>query len=116
MRRPVSLFLFLMLLFSFLSFTSVVRADGHPYITTEGANNTLEYWSVDKAGNEELPHKILTGIKLDKTAPSGSIAINNNATYANSISVTLNLTASDAASGVYQVRFSNDGAWGTFRF
>lgn len=42
---------------------------GQPRITTENANNTLEYWSIDKAGNEELPHKILTGIKLDKTAP-----------------------------------------------
>jgi len=46
-----------------------VSVDGQPLITTEGANNTLEYWSVDNAGNEELPHKILTGIKLDKTAP-----------------------------------------------
>jgi len=50
--------------------SKTVSADGHPLITTEGANNTLEYWSVDKAGNEELPHKILTGIKLDKTYPT----------------------------------------------
>ena len=47
-----------------------VGADGQPLITTEGANNTLEYWSVDNAGNEELPHKTLTGIKLDKTVPT----------------------------------------------
>ncbi|MEM4713762.1 MAG: NosD domain-containing protein, partial [Candidatus Bathyarchaeia archaeon] len=46
-----------------------VSVDGHPLITTEGANNTLEYWSVDNAGNEEIPHKFLTSIKLDKTAP-----------------------------------------------
>ena len=46
-----------------------VSIDGQPYVTTEGANNTLEYWSVDAAGNEEFPHKVLTGIKLDKTAP-----------------------------------------------
>jgi hypothetical protein len=46
-----------------------VSVDGQPLITTEGANNTLEYWSVDQAGNEELPHKILTDIKLDKTPP-----------------------------------------------
>jgi len=46
-----------------------VSVDGYPYITSEGANNTLEYWSIDNAGNEELPHKILTGIKLDKTSP-----------------------------------------------
>lgn len=47
-----------------------VSIDGQPYITTEGANNTLEYWSVDNVGNEELPHKILTGINLDKTFPA----------------------------------------------
>jgi len=47
-----------------------VSIDGQPRINTEGANNILEYWSVDNVGNEELPHKILTGIKLDKTAPT----------------------------------------------
>jgi len=47
-----------------------LNVDGQPLITTESSNNTLEYWSVDNAGNEEFPHKILTGIKLDKTAPS----------------------------------------------
>jgi len=46
-----------------------IGTDGQPLITTQGANNTLEYWSVDDASNEELPHKVLTGIKLDKTVP-----------------------------------------------
>jgi parallel beta-helix repeat protein len=50
--------------------TKTVSADGQPLITTEGADNKLEYWSIDKAGNEELPHKILTGIKLDETYPT----------------------------------------------
>ena len=46
-----------------------VSAHGQPLITTEGADNKLEYWSVDNAGNEES-HHILTGIKLDKTYPA----------------------------------------------
>ena len=46
-----------------------VSTHGQPLITTECSSNTLEYWSIDNAGNEESPHKILTGIKLDKTAP-----------------------------------------------
>jgi PKD repeat protein len=50
-------------------FTKRLSVDGQPHITTESANNTLEYWSMDNAGNEELPHKILTEIKLDKIAP-----------------------------------------------
>jgi hypothetical protein len=177
----------------------VLSTDGQPYIATEGANNTLEYWSVDNTGNEELPHNKLTEIKLDKTQPTTSInlsgvlgnndwlisnvsvsmsandtlsgvdkieySFNNltwtvyiaplnitdegptsiyyrsvdkarnvetarnatikidktppkgsitiNATYTASASVTLRLTAMDATSGVYQVRYSNDGVWDT---
>ncbi len=85
--------------------------DDQPVITTEGANNTLEYWSVDNNNNEELPHKILTGIKLDKTAPAGSIKINSTRAYTDLTSVTLILNATDKTSGVYQVRFSDDGIW-----
>jgi cell division septation protein DedD len=81
-----------------------------PRITTEGAANTLEYWSVDNAGNNEQ-HKTLTQIKLDKTAPTGSIQINSGATYATSTSLILTLLAIDSVSGVSQVRFSNDGVW-----
>ena len=47
--------------------TKSVNVDGQPQITSAGANNTLEYWSVDKTGIEETPHRILTGIKLTKT-------------------------------------------------
>jgi hypothetical protein len=89
-----------------------VSAHGQPLITCEGADNKLEYWSIDNAGNEES-HHVLTEIKLDKTAPTGSVSISNDATYTNSISVTLALTASDDTSGVYQVRYSNDGVWDT---
>jgi hypothetical protein len=37
--------------------TQNASANGQPRITTEGANNTLEYWSIDSAGNEEPPTK-----------------------------------------------------------
>jgi hypothetical protein len=50
-----------------------VRTHGQPNIAIENANNTLEYWSVDNARIEELPHKILTGIKLDKSPPTVEI-------------------------------------------
>jgi len=93
-----------------------VSAHGQPLITTESANNTLEYWSVDNAGNEEIPHKVLTEIKLDKTAPSGTILINNDDANTTTVTVTLNLSASDATSGVSQMRFSNDGTtWTTWK-
>ena len=93
--------------------TKNVSTDGQPMITTESANNTLEYWSIDNADHEELPHNILTGIKIDKTAPTGSITINITDVYTTSTSVTLILTADDEISGVNLVRFSNDGMWNT---
>ena len=88
------------------------NSSGQPRITTEGANNKLEYWSVDKASNEET-HHILTGIKLDKTSPKGSVMINGDSQITNSTSARLSLTATDNTSGVDQARFSNDGVWDT---
>ena len=87
-----------------------VSVDGQPMITSEGTNNTLEYWSVDWAGNEEAPHKVLTGIKLDKTKPSSSITFNgtvgeNNWFISN---VTVTLTAEDSLSGVDSIFYSFD--------
>jgi hypothetical protein len=70
-------------------------------------NNTIEYWSVDNAGNEELPHKILTGIKLDKTAPSimhVSRVPENNVEPDQEVKVSVNVT--DLLSGVQNVVLS----------
>ncbi|HKZ94228.1 MAG TPA: PKD domain-containing protein [Candidatus Bathyarchaeia archaeon] len=89
-----------------------VSVYGQPLIATEGTSNTLEYWSVDNAGNEE-EHHILTEIKLDKTTPTGTVLINNGDPYTASSFVTLTSTATDATSGVYRVRYSNDGVWET---
>jgi hypothetical protein len=50
--------------------TMSVAADGQPYITTQGTNNTLEYWSVDSNGITESPHNILTGIILQQSTVS----------------------------------------------
>jgi len=44
-----------------------VAGNGQPLITTEGSNNTLEYWSVDSYGITETPHNFLTGIKLSSS-------------------------------------------------
>ncbi len=89
-----------------------VSSDGQPLITEESANNTLEYWSVDNAGNQEAP-KILTFIKIDKTVPTGSITINDGAASTTSTQVKLALSAEDATSGVDQMRFFDSiyGEW-----
>jgi hypothetical protein len=86
-----------------------VTANGQPVITTEGSNNTLEYWSTwysYETGTMELPHVTLTGIQVDKTPPTGSITTSNN--IVNSATVTLSLYATDNVSRVAQMRFSND--------
>jgi hypothetical protein len=41
-----------------------------PFILSEErSDNSIEFWSVDGIGNEELPHNIIEGISIDKTAP-----------------------------------------------
>jgi hypothetical protein len=94
--------------------TQNVSAGGMPVITTESANNTLEYWStwsVYGTGNMELAHTTITALKLDKTAPTATLQINGGAASTTSATVTLTLNAADATSGVAQVRFSNDAAF-----
>ena len=81
-----------------------VGADGQPFITEEGKNNVLIYWSADNAGNQE-PRQTLSTIKLDKTVPTGSIKINDGAASTTSTQVKLTLSSEDATSGVSQMRF-----------
>jgi hypothetical protein len=89
-----------------------VSVNGQPLITTEDANNTLEYWSVDNVGNEEFPHKILTGIKLDKTPPAILITSPSLSYEARSSTLTVTWTGSDEISGIshYEIRLDR-GAW-----
>jgi PKD repeat protein len=47
-------------------------------------------------------------IVLDTTSPTGSVTIAQGATYTNSTSVTLTLSADDATSGIAYMRFSDD--------
>jgi hypothetical protein len=85
-----------------------VTANGQPTITTEGSSNTLEYWStwdVYGTGLNDLPHVTLTEIKLDKTAPVGSIITS---ATTSTTTITLALSATDGTSGIAQMRFSND--------
>ena len=73
----------------------------------EGTTN-LTYFATDKAKNVE-DQKTLT-IKIDKSAPAGSVTINDGASRTRSRSVELTLSATDPSaggSGVSQMRISN---------
>jgi hypothetical protein len=67
----------------------------------------LTYFATDKAANVE-DKKTLT-LKIDKSAPTGSVTINDGASRTRSRSVTLTLSATDPSpgSGVSQMRISN---------
>ena len=82
--------------------TKTLSVDGQPKITTEGSNNTLEYWSVDFNGNQETRHT-LTQIKLDKTAPTANAGSSKTVTLGES--VTLSGEGSSDANGVASYRW-----------
>lgn len=76
--------------------------------------HTIEYYSRDKAcdyhgvpGNEEEPKSFT--LKINRNKPTASISINNGAEYTNSRSVTLYLDYDDSCSGVWKVRYKNEG-------
>ena len=62
--------------------------------------------------------RLSDSITVDTTNPTGVIQVDGGASYATSTSVALSLSASDATSGVAEMRFSNDGsswsAWETY--
>ena len=89
--------------------TCNITANGQPTITTESNNNTVEYWStwnVYGTALNELPHTTVTEIKLDKTAPIGTIT--TDITTILTPTIMLTLEATDGTSGVAQMHFSND--------
>jgi hypothetical protein len=81
----------------------------------EGINNKLEYWSVDKAGNEEQ-HHFLSSIKLDKTGPTiGNLARTPDNDVQPNQQVTISVDVTDSMSGVENVRLiynaNNSALW-----
>jgi subtilisin-like proprotein convertase family protein len=60
----------------------------------------------DQAGNISVA---TATIVLDTASPGGQVTINNGAAHSSRTAVTLGLAATDATSGVTQMRFSNDG-------
>jgi Tol biopolymer transport system component len=72
-------------------------------------DNTITATATDGAGN---PNSLPVHIIYDSTPPTGSILINNGASFTAVPQVTLSLSAADA-NGVTNMRLSNDGnTWG----
>ncbi len=77
-------------------------------INTEGSH-TVQYWSVDQAGNVEIPHKSVT-VKIDLTAPQTQANYPApGATGWYGSNVTVNFTATDGGSGTKETRYKVNG-------
>jgi hypothetical protein len=104
---------------------STTTTPGVWFPTTSGATLTqssdgawyLHYRAVDGSGNVTSGYEGL--YRIDKTPPTASISINNNAMFTQATSVSLGVTANDSLSGVSQMRFSNDNntwsSWEPFK-
>ncbi len=86
-----------------------VSEAGQPLISAEGDNNTLECWSIDEFDNEELPHNMLTEIKLDKTPPSISILSPEDESAVGESPITITGIVKDALSGIEDVEIDIGG-------
>ncbi len=75
--------------------------------TASNGSHTLAARARDAAGNATTT--TLLTVTVDNQAPTGTVTINNGAAATNSTSATLTLSASDALTGVTQMRFSNNG-------
>lgn len=75
-------------------------------INTNGVN-TLEYWTIDQAGNVEMPHKTIT-INVDQAAPvtaANQTPAANAAGWNNTSPVTVNFSATDSGSGLKETHY-----------
>ena len=52
---------------------NIYDTSNKPKISTDYYNNTIEFWSVDAAQNEETPHNLIHDIKIDRTKPTVTI-------------------------------------------
>ena len=88
--------------------------DWHNYtgafnVSGEG-RHTIYYQAQDNAGNWESIKTVT--VKIDATAPTGSLALNNGDTVTYATLVRLTTTSTDAHSGVGDVRFRDvNGPW-----
>ncbi len=76
-------------------------------LTVSGSGtHTLEFWSVDAAGNVETPHAVVTFL-VDDVAPATSSDVATS--YANSATISLTATDNAGGSGVSATYYSIDG-------
>jgi hypothetical protein len=92
---------------TYYSLDGAVRVLGTTVVTAAAGAHTLEFWSEDKAANEELPHKTVA-FSIDPVAPTTtSDAVPY---YLGPATVTLLANDNAGGSGVSQTYYKLDGA------
>ncbi len=81
-----------------------------PVSASAEGTNTLQYWSVDAAGNVEAT-KTAT-VLIDTVAPAGSFAVSHGAAFTGTTTVTFDSTMTADA---YQMRFDNGTGYDAWR-
>jgi len=76
----------------------IYNSNNKPRISAEQSNNKIEFWSVDEAQNEEIPHKVVNGIKIDRKAPTVNIETPQGGTVLKG-DVKVNGTVDESSSG-----------------
>ncbi len=83
-----------------------------PFTISAEGRHAIRYFSVDRAGNSELPKQAINTVKIDKTSPSGTIVVNNDDPYTDDPRIDLQLSAHDSGSQISQMMFSfNNRDW-----
>lgn len=101
---------------------TVVSGDKAQFTVRENGVHNLEFWGVDKTGNEETPHNTIPPFRIDSGAPPtveitgpepGFYLFGNKLLSMSKVFIigafTAEATASDAESGIYTVQFLLDG-------
>jgi len=86
----------------------IYNPDDPPVISSERPDNAIEYWSNDSV-NEELPHHLLEGIKIDLTAPMITLYKPSYTIPAGTAMINGTVTEYTSGSGVDRVKISING-------
>ena len=85
-----------------------------PFTVSGDGSHTVRYKSQDNAGNWESEKQV--SVRIDTTVPTGSLTINDGAMTAPGVLVRIGPSASDATSGIYQMRLRDaGGSWSDWR-
>jgi len=100
------------------AFNDGMRTLDNPFTITASVEGEtgIFVWLEDRAGNISEVNRISGTIRFDATAPTGKLLLNSGESVTTERTISLTLTAEDTASGVVEMRFSEDAEnWSGFQ-